>query len=61
MEERRDVDNMISDLDTIQGYLKLAGQIPSVHPYLLGNRFLVGLLKTVMTVPDPLFSFLKVD
>ncbi|OQV05155.1 hypothetical protein CLAIMM_09940 [Cladophialophora immunda] len=60
LDERRDVDNMISDLDAVQGYLKLIGQIPWAHPYLLGNRILVGLAKMLATVPDPLYSFLKI-
>ncbi len=60
MDQRRDVGNMIHDLDAIQGYLKLVGQIPAMHPYLLGNRYLVQLLKKLFTIPDPLYSFLKV-
>ena len=61
LDKRGDVDNMIADLDAVQDYIRIVGQIPWVHSYLLGNRTLVRLLKTLLPgLPDPLFTFLRV-
>ena len=61
MEERRDVDNMIGDLHGILGYVKILGQIPNWHPWPMGSRTFVKILKTVLPMlPDPLFRFVIV-
>jgi cytochrome P450 len=61
MEGRRDVDNMIGDLDLALKYVKVASQYPAVHPWLMGNHALLRVLEKVIPgLPDPLYSFVKV-
>ena len=61
MEERRDIDNMIEDLDFGLGYAKVVGQFPKLHPWLVGNKNLIQTLERFrIPLPDPLSSFLKV-
>jgi hypothetical protein len=61
LEQRRDIDSMIGDLDGVLHYVKIIGQYPELHPYLLGNERLVrALLWLFPQVPDPLHRFLKV-
>lgn len=61
LEERRDVGGNIDALNKGLDYVKVIGQFPGLHPWLLGNKRLVGLLKKMVTVPDPLESFLDVS
>lgn len=62
LDHGRDVDNMIRDLDFVQGYMRIIGQIPWLHPYLFGNRTLLRLAKILNpSLPDPLLTFLKVS
>ena len=62
MEERRDVENMIGDIS--QGLVAAAtsGQVPSIHPWLMGNNWLQMLLRVqpFVRVPDPLRTVVKV-
>ncbi|ETI22722.1 hypothetical protein G647_06798 [Cladophialophora carrionii CBS 160.54] len=61
LEQRRDVDRMVGDLDSVLHYVKIIGQYPELHPYLLGNESLVRTLKWLFPqIPDPLHSFLKI-
>ena len=61
LEQRRDIDNMIGDLDAVLKYVKVVGQYPELHGWLLGNQTLVGTLKRLIpSLPDPLYRFLKV-
>jgi Cytochrome P450 len=61
MEERRDVGGMIGALDGGLNYVKIIGQFPALHPWLLGNRRLVTLIKRLFPdIPDPLETFLDV-
>ncbi|EXJ66931.1 uncharacterized protein A1O5_10126 [Cladophialophora psammophila CBS 110553] len=61
LEERRDINNMIGDLDGGLHYVKIIGQYPELHPWLLGNRTVVGTLKWLFPqIPDALYRFLKV-
>ena len=61
MEERRDVRGMIGALNGGLNYVKIVGQYPEWHPWLLGNRRLVAFVKRMFpNMPDPLDEFLKV-
>ncbi len=62
LEQRRDIDNMIGLLDGVLHYVKVIGQYPELHSYLLGNAALVRIVKWLFPqIPDPLRSFLKVN
>lgn len=61
MEQRRDVNNMIGDLDTALQVVKVAGTYPEIHPWLMGNKKLLDTLKWLgVAIPDPLRHFVKV-
>ncbi len=61
LEQRRDVDNMIGDLDFAFLYAKVIGQFPRLHNYLVGNKTLLHVLERLQVgPPDPLARFLKV-
>ncbi|KIW85276.1 hypothetical protein Z517_00666 [Fonsecaea pedrosoi CBS 271.37] len=61
LEQRRDVNNMIGDLDGVLQYVKIIGQYPELHPWLLGNRNVVRALEWLFPqIPDPLYRFLKI-
>ena len=61
MEQRRDIGNMIGDLDFGLGYAKIVGQFPGLHPWLVGNKDLIDTMEKIgLPLPDPLSSFLKV-
>lgn len=61
MEQRRDIDNMIGDLDVALQYAKVGGQFPVIHPWFIGNKsFMHALDRLCIGLPDPLSSFLKV-
>ena len=61
MEQRKDIDNMIGGLDAGLNYVKIIGQCPTLHPYLMGNRPLMKFLATVIpNLPDPLGRFIDV-
>lgn len=61
IEQRRDVNGMIAALDFVLQYVRVIGQYPEWHPWLVGNRTLVSLIqKLVPNMPDPLKSFLDV-
>ncbi|KAJ9606533.1 Cytochrome p-450 [Cladophialophora chaetospira] len=61
LEQRRDIDSMIGDLDAVLHYVKIIGQYPELHPHLLGNETLVRTLKWLFPqLPDPLYRFLKI-
>ena len=60
MEEQKDVNDMISGLDTGLRYVKIVGQFPAWHPWLMGNRPLMKLLATLIpNLPDPLGRFME--
>lgn len=61
LEQRRDVDHMIGDLDFAFNYAKVIGQFPGLHKYLVGNKTLLNILARLKVgPPDPLKRFLKV-
>lgn len=61
LEERRDIGGHIDALNKASNYIKIIGQYPGLHPWLLGNKPLVALIKRLVAVPDPLESFLDVS
>lgn len=62
LEKRKDVLGMISSIDSALRYAALAGQIPAVHPWLMGNRWVAKLLtmQPFVNIPDPLRTIVKV-
>jgi hypothetical protein len=61
MEQRADINNMIGDLDGIFSYVKVVGQYPKLHPWLMGSRAFVSAVKRLLpNLPDPVYTFLKV-
>lgn len=61
MEQRKDIGNMIGDLHFALQYGKVIGQFPVLHPWLVGNKWLLSTLKGLgMNLPDPLAQFVKV-
>ena len=62
LEERRDIGNMISDIEKVLKYAATVGQIPEWHPYLVGNLWLSKVLASqpFVKVPDPLRTIVKV-
>jgi hypothetical protein len=62
MEEGRDVNQMIGSLDGIFQYVKVVGQYPGLHPYLMGSEtFARIVMKLFPAFPDPIRSFLQVS
>ena len=60
MEQQQDVHNLISGLDAGLQYVKLVGQFPALHPWLMGNRPLMNFLASVFpNLPDPLAKFIE--
>lgn len=60
MEDQKDVDSMISGLDAGLQYVKVVGQFPAWHAWLMGNRPLMKLLTTMIpNLPDPLGRFIE--
>ena len=62
LEERRDIGDMIKDIETVLKYAATVGQIPEWHPYLVGNLYLFKFLgwQKVLKVPDPLRTVVRV-
>ncbi|KIX02707.1 uncharacterized protein Z518_08649 [Rhinocladiella mackenziei CBS 650.93] len=61
MEQRCDMNNMIGDLDSALQYVKIIGQYPELHPWLLGNEKLVRMLKkSFPKLLDPLYRFIQI-
>ncbi|KAK7900757.1 Cytochrome p-450 [Exophiala xenobiotica] len=61
MEEGRDVNQMIGSLDGIFQYVKVVGQYPGLHPYLMGSEtFARIVMKLFPAFPDPIRSFLQI-
>jgi cytochrome P450 len=62
MEERRDILNMISDIEFALKYAGIAGQIPNLHPWLAGNQLIMSMIARIpfLKVPDPHRSIVEV-
>ena len=62
MEERRDVGDMIGDIEQVLKYAAVIGQIPEWHPYLMGNLWISKSMaaQPFVKVPDPLRTIVEV-
>ena len=62
MEERRDILDMISGIETVLKYAGVVGQVPELHPWLAGNQSLMKILRQVpfLKIPDPLRVIVQV-
>lgn len=47
MEDRKDVMNMISSIEMGLKYASIVGQVPYLHPWLVGNQFLMKNLERI--------------
>ena len=63
MEKRQDILDMISGIDTGLQYAGIIGQIPALHPWLMGSRRVMRFLvaQPFVNVPDPLRTIVKVS
>ena len=61
--QRQDILDMISGIDTGLQYAGIIGQIPALHPWLMGSRRVMKFLVTqpFVNVPDPLRTIVKVS
>lgn len=60
MEQGRDVDNMMAAIWKVLTYAGIIGQIPELHPWLLGNPLLISILRrTGMLDDDPFPRIIK--
>lgn len=62
MEQRKDVENLIGDISQGLVACATAGQVPSLHPWLMGSRWLPWLLsmQPFFRAPDPLRTVVEV-
>ena len=62
MEQRKDVENMIGDISQGLVACATAGQVPGLHKWLLGSKWLPFLLnlQPLARVPDPLRTVVQV-
>lgn len=62
MEERKDVLDMISSIETVLKYAGIVGQIPRLHPWLAGNQFIMENIRRIpfLKIPDPLRDIVQV-
>ncbi len=62
MEQRQDIQNMISDISSALEVGATIGQVPGLHPWLMGSKWLPRFLawQTLVHVPDPLRTVVKV-
>lgn len=62
MEERKDILDMISSIETVLKYAGIVGQVPDVHSWLAGNKFMMKNLGRIpfLHVPDPLRTIVQV-
>ena len=63
MEQRRDVDGMIDALDKGLLYGGIVSQVPALHHWLLGNRWVAKFIaaQQVIQVADPLRTIVRVN
>lgn len=62
MEQRKDVESMISDISFVLEAAAVVGQVPTLHPWTLGNNYVAKVLawQPLVRVPDPLRTVVKV-
>ncbi|GKZ25809.1 hypothetical protein AbraIFM66951_000790 [Aspergillus brasiliensis] len=61
MEKQEDVLDMISSIDSSLRYAALIGQVPTLHKWLMGNKWVAKFLATqpFVKIPDPLRTIVK--
>jgi cytochrome P450 len=59
MEQRRDVDDMILGLDHGLKYVKVVGQFPDWHRWLVGSKTFREILPKISPIPDTPTKFIK--
>ncbi|GKZ24779.1 hypothetical protein AbraIFM66951_002001 [Aspergillus brasiliensis] len=61
MEEQRDIHGMIGAIDSGLHYASIIGQIPAVHPWLMGSRVVAKVLEMqpFFEVPNPLRTIVQ--
>jgi cytochrome P450 len=62
MEERKDILNMISSLEFGLRYAGIVGQVPYLHPWLVGNQSMMKAIERIpfIQLPNPIRSFVEV-
>lgn len=62
MEECKDILNMISSLEFGLKYAGIVGQVPYLHPWLVGNQSMMKAIGRIpfIQLPDPIRSFVEV-
>jgi cytochrome P450 len=63
MDKQEDVLEMIGSIDASLRYAALAGQVPAVHKWLMGNKWVARFLaaQPFVKIPDPLRTIVKVS
>jgi hypothetical protein len=61
MENAEDVDDMIHGLDIGLGYVKIIGQLPRLHPWIMDNKLVMSVLAWLLNLNDTMAKFLKVS
>jgi cytochrome P450 len=63
MEDRRDILDMISSIETVLKYAGIIGQVPRLHPWLAGNQFAMRSIRKILfaKIPDPLRDIVEVQ
>ena len=60
LEQRADVGSMMAGIDFVLHYVKIVGQYPGLHPWLVANRTFMKIVTTMFpNLPDPMSSFLQ--
>jgi hypothetical protein len=60
MERREDVDEMIKGIDDGLGYVKIIGQFPGLHPWIMGSKFAMFIIAQLTELRDTMGKFMKV-
>lgn len=59
MEQRQDVGDMIRGIDEALKYVKIIGQFPAWHRWLVGNKIFRETLPKILPIPDTIRRFIK--
>jgi len=59
MERREDVDEMIKGIDDGLGYVKVIGQFPGLHPWIMGSKFAMFIISKLTELRDTMGKFMK--
>lgn len=62
MEKRKDIRDMIHDIESVLVLASTIGQVPEWHPYLMGNKWVAKSLaaQNLVRIPDPLRTIVTV-